>query len=113
MIDLLCAFRSRDHPIRLNVEFRLDLQWWIEFLDDWNGTSFILLPGHMPVADLCVTSDAAGAIGNCALYHQQWFSHKWMLSQMPMSISYKEFFPVVIAAHLWGDQWANRRVCFR
>jgi hypothetical protein len=34
MINLLCAFRSRDHPIRLNIEFRLDLQWWIEFLDD-------------------------------------------------------------------------------
>ena len=32
---------------------------------------------------------------------------------MPMSIAYKEFFPDVIAAHLWGDQWANRRVCFR
>ena len=113
MINLLCAFRSRDHPIRLNVEFRLDLHWWIEFLDYWNGTSFILLPSLMPVADLCVTSDAAGAIGYGALYHQQWFSHKWMPSQMPMSIAYKEFFPVVIAAHLWGDQWANRRVCFR
>jgi hypothetical protein len=113
MINLLCAFLSRDHPIRLNVEFRLDLQWWIEFLDDWNGTSFILLPGLMPVSDLCVTSDAAGAIGYGALYHQQWFSHKWMPSQMPMSIAYKEFFPVVIGAHLWGDQWANRRVCFR
>ena len=34
MINLLYAFRSRDHPIRLNVEFRLDLQWWIEFLHD-------------------------------------------------------------------------------
>ena len=113
MINLLCAFRSRDHPIRLNVEFRLDLQWWIEFLDYWNGTSFILLPGLMPVADLCVTSDAAGAIGYGALYRQQWFSHKWMPSQMPMSIAYKEFFPVIIAAHLWGDQWANRQVCFR
>ena len=113
MINLLCAFRSRAHPIRLNVEFRLDLQWWIEFLDYWNGTSFILLPGLMPVADLCVTSDAAGAIGYGALYRQQWFSHKWMPSQMPMSIAYKELFPVVIAAHLWGDQWANRRVCFR
>jgi hypothetical protein len=54
----------------------------------------------MPVADLCVTSDAAGAIGYGAL---------WMPSQMPMSIAYKEFFPVVIAAHLWGDQWANSR----
>jgi hypothetical protein len=69
-------------------------------------------PALMPVADLCVTSDAAGAIRYGALYHQQWFSHKWMPSQMPMLIAYKEFFPVVIAAHLWGDLWANRQVCF-
>ena len=61
MINLLSAFRSRDHPICLNVEFRLDLLWWIEFIEEWNGTSFFLLPGLMPVADLFVTSDAAGS----------------------------------------------------
>ena len=27
MIDLLCAFRSPSHPIRLNTEFRRDLAW--------------------------------------------------------------------------------------
>lgn len=32
MIDLLCAFRSPSHPIRLNVEFRRDLAWWLEFM---------------------------------------------------------------------------------
>ena len=32
MIDLLCAFRSPSHPIRLNREFRRDLAWWLEFL---------------------------------------------------------------------------------
>ena len=30
MIDLLCAFRRDDHPMRLNQEFRLDLAWWQE-----------------------------------------------------------------------------------
>ena len=113
MINLLCAFRSRDHPIRLNVEFRLDLLWWIEFIEEWNGTNFFLLPGLMPVADLVVTSDAAGSIGYGALYRQQWFNQHWMPSQRPLSIAYKELFPVVIAAHLWGHHWANRRVCFR
>ena len=113
MINLLSAFRSRDHPIRLNVEFRLDLLWWIEFIEEWNGTSFFLLPGLMPVADLFVTSDAAGSTGYGALYRQQWFNQQWMPAQRPLSIAYKELFPVVIAAHLWGDQWANRRVCFR
>ena len=57
MINLLSAFRSRDHPVRLNVEFRLDLLWWIEFIEEWNGTRFFLLPCLMPVADLFVTSD--------------------------------------------------------
>ncbi len=70
MINLLCAFRIRDHPIRLHVEFRLDLLWWIEFIEEWNGTNFFLLPGFMPVTDLVVTSDGAGSIGCGALYRQ-------------------------------------------
>ena len=113
MINLLCAFRSRDHPIRLNVEFRLDSLWWIQFIEEWNGTNFFLLPGLMPVADLFVTSDPAGAIGYGALYRQQWFNQQWTPAQRPLSIAYKELFPVLIAAHLWGNQWANLRVCFR
>ena len=44
MIDLLCCFRARDHPIRLNSEFQLDVQWWHEFLASWHGVSFWLFP---------------------------------------------------------------------
>lgn len=44
MIDLLCSFRRRDHPIRLNAEFHPDLQWWHEFLSTWHGVSVWLLP---------------------------------------------------------------------
>jgi hypothetical protein len=113
MINLLCVFRSRNHPIRLNVQFRLDLRWWVQFIDELNGTNFFLVPGLFPVADLFVTSDAAGSIGYGASYRQPWFNQQWMPSQMRLSIAYKEFLPVVIAAHLlWGGQWSNRRVCF-
>lgn len=28
LIDLLCCFRNRDHPVRINRKFRQDLQWW-------------------------------------------------------------------------------------
>lgn len=31
MIDLLCCFHRRDHPIQLSAEFHLDLLWWNEF----------------------------------------------------------------------------------
>ena len=64
-----------------------------------------------PICSL--TSDAPGSIGYGALYRQQWFNQLWMPAQRPLSIAYNELFPVVIVAHLWGDQWANRRFCFR
>ena len=63
MIDLLCCFRRRDHPIRLNSQFHLDLQWWHKFLSDWHGVSFWLFPGLSPAADIELSSDAAGSLG--------------------------------------------------
>ena len=33
--------------------------------------------------------------------------------QMPFSIAYKELFPIVIAARIWGGLWGQRSVCFR
>lgn len=73
MIDLLCGFRRHDHPISLNGEFRKDLQWWIDFVEDLNGPNFFLLPA-LVMADLHVTLDAAGAIGYGAFYQRQWFN---------------------------------------
>ena len=40
MINLVCGVRQPDHPIRLNLEFKRDLAWWLEFFRDWNGRSF-------------------------------------------------------------------------
>ena len=55
-IDLLCAFRSPSHPIRLNTEFRRDLAWWLEFLQSWNGVSFFRMPSICSFPDLFVAS---------------------------------------------------------
>ena len=74
--DLLCCFRSQDHPICLNAEFQLDIQWWHDFLASLHGVSFSLF---------------------------------FWLHQ---SIAYKELFPVVVASHLWGQQWCRQHVLF-
>ena len=52
MIYLLCCFRRKDHPIRLNREFHLDLLWWHQFLEDWHGVSFWLFPGLLLETDV-------------------------------------------------------------
>ena len=41
-IDLLCCFRNKDHPFRINQEFRPDLQRWQQFLASWHGVGFWL-----------------------------------------------------------------------
>lgn len=113
MINMLSCFRRQDHPIRLNKEFRLDLQWWLCFLVDWNGVKFWHFPGLCPVPDIEVTSDAAGAVGYGAFFGKQWFNGVWQQSQEDLSIAYKELFPIVIAAHIWGSLWHKRNVLFR
>ena len=68
MINLLSAFRRDDHPIRLNREFHLDLSWWLEFFQSWNGYNFLLSPLWAPILDLHVSSDAAGSVGYGAIH---------------------------------------------
>ena len=43
----------------------------------------------------------------------QWFFGSWRSSRREQSIAYKELFPVVIAAHVWGHQWCRQHVLFR
>ena len=112
MINLLCAFRRDDHPIRLNQEFFLDLAWWQEFFQSWNGCSFLQYPLWAPIPDFEVSSDASGALGYGAVFQGHWFSGAWLPSQVSQSIEYKELFPIVVAAYLWGPQWASKRVNF-
>ena len=112
MIDLLCCFRTKDHPIRLNQEFHRDLLWWHHFLDQWHGVSFWLLPGLSPTTDLEVPSDAAGLLGFGAFFQGQWFYGSWAFPQQSQSIACKKLFPVAIAAFVWGPQWCKRYVLF-
>ena len=112
MIDLLCAFRSPHHPIRLNVEFRSDLAWWIEFFGSWDGVSFFRMPSITSLPDMFIASDAAGAAGFGAVWQNAWFAESWPLGLISASITVLELFPIVVAAHLWGYCWTRRSVQF-
>ena len=113
MIDLLCCFREKDHLICLHSEFHLYLLWWHQFLSQWHGVSFWLFPGLLPTANMEVSSDAVGSLGYGAFLRGFWFVGSWASSRQQQSIAYKELFPVVIAAHVWGLWWCRKHVLFR
>ena len=113
MIDLICSFRRDDHPIHLYSEFKLDLQWWHQFLSSWHGFYFWLFPGMSATPDLEVTSDASGSLGFGASFQGEWFNGSWVSSQASHSIPYKELFAVVLATQIWGPQWSRSHMVFR
>ena len=51
-------------------------------------------------------------MGYGAILGKEWFVSTWSTAQMPLSIAYKELFPVVLAASLLGHQWSAKRVEF-
>ena len=112
MIDLLSCFHNDSHAICLNMDFRKDLAWWVEFFGQWNEISFFLFPTLEPLPDFSVSSDASGAIGYGAFMDNEWFNSRWSTRQLVLSIVYKELFPVVLAAHVWGPGWSRRCIMF-
>ena len=106
MIDLLCCFRKKDHPIRL-----VSLGFGVTS----SCTSGMVLASGFSQAcslgpmwkSLQMLQDRR--LGYGAFLKGYWFAGSWASSQRQQSIAYKELFPVVIAAHVWGhrcnDSW--------
>ena len=73
----------------------------------WHDVSVWLFPGLLPQADVEVSSDTVGSIGYGAYVKGHRFADFWAQSQQLQSIAYKEHFPIVLAAHVWGHFWEN------
>ena len=82
------------------------------FFADWLDISVWLFPGLLPQADVEVSSDAVGSIGYGAYVKGHRFAGFWARSQQLQSIAYKELFPIVLAAHVWGHFWVKNNVLF-
>ena len=78
-----------------------------------DGCSFLQYPQWAPLCNFEVSSDASGALGYGAVFQGHWFSGAWLPTQISASTKFKELFPIVVAAYLWGPLWASKRVNFQ
>ena len=99
------------HLVRLNKPARADIIWWHLFVERWNGISLLWDLGLVK-NDLKVYSDASGSWGCAAFQHPHWFQLGWNPHLCQLSIAVKELIPVVLAAALFGHQWAGKVVRF-
>ena len=111
MIDLSTTVSHLNSKITLSDEFRLDIQWWCNFLPTWNGSASLLDATWTPSPDIQLFTDASGTIGCGGYYAGQWFTIQWP-PHLTLSIEWKEMYPIFVACSIWGDSWHGSRVLF-
>ena len=110
MIELSKRAKQLHHHLRLNVEFRSDLEWWHLFLPEWNGVSMMTAVG-LRAPSITVTSDASGSWG-CGAFtaRGRWFQYRWPSSWSAVGITVKELLPIVFSCAIWGRGWQGKQV---
>lgn len=109
MIDLSTMPKHLDHWVRLNKDFHSDLLWWDMFLPSWNRHSLLSAHGHPP-PEIVLATDASGSWGCGAVWPPHWFHLPWTSDWSGTNIAVKELVSIILAAAVWGEAWAHRRV---
>lgn len=112
LIDATIGVKCAHHRIRVSASMIADLQVWLSFLDHFNGLSIILDKDWCDNQDLDLYTDAAGSLGFGAYFQGHWAHGSWPSHLLAMEITFKELVPIVLSLHLWGAEFANRRIVF-
>ena len=110
MIELSKVVKQPYHHLRLNTEFRSDLEWWILFLPRWNGVSMLTSLYSRPHT-VSITSDASGSWG-CGAFSStnQWFQLQLPVEWASVHITVKELLPIVVSCMCSVGAQMGRRV---
>ena len=82
--------------VRLSVDARSDIEWWVQYVESWNGIQMMrAVKGATPSAGM-----ASGSWGCGAYAGPHWFMLKWAGPISECHITVKEMVPIVIAAAL-------------
>lgn len=78
MFELLAGTKRAFYHIHLGRSFQSDLQWWLTFLEAWNGVT-ILRTHQAELPSFHIWSDASGCVGCGAVEpaSHRWFQFKW------------------------------------
>lgn len=118
LIDMSKTKKDLSDIIELDEGSRSDLNFWSLFLAQWNGISFFYNEEEESSEAMQFFTDAAPSVGFGGFFEGEWFAGAWpvemqVLPQECKSIALFELYPIVVAASLWGDKWARRKISVR
>ena len=112
LIDLSYSVTRLHHHICIINEARLDLQWWLNFLPGWSGTSLILDSEWTISSAMHLFTDASGSKGWGAFCSNKWLQVEWSSEQAMHDIVWKELYAIVCTVNTWGHNWARKKILF-
>ncbi|XP_053105446.1 uncharacterized protein LOC128324664 isoform X1 [Hemicordylus capensis] len=115
LCDATKGLRAPHHRVRVTHELREDARMWVEFLRDFNGIS-LWRSKFLLEAELQIQSDAAGGHGFGLFFRGRWCASRWPPAWIEMGVTrdmtFLEFFPIVVAVHIWARDFEDRAVQF-
>ena len=101
------------------LSVRADIEWWTDFLADFNGRSLLLQVDWTMREKMDLYTDAC-TIGYGARFGRHWFQGKWTPEHLAAaqrikreSMPYLEMLALTLAALTWGHHWTGMKIVFR
>lgn len=116
--DAMAGLKKPFHHLRVSNELKQDLEMWLLFLEEFNGTLYIPDDIWLSSDTLQLFTDSAGSphLG-CACFlsgswaFMQWPEH-WAKKEKFYDMAFLEMVPVILAVTLWGKKIAGRKILF-
>ena len=111
LLDVSCTVQQLSDRLVLDADAQLDIDWWRQFVSQWNGRSFFHDIKWSKSPDLELFTDASG-IGFGGFFCGHWFLGGWPegLAQEPIMV--RELYPIALSCVLWGKEWSNKKLLF-
>ncbi len=115
LIDATRNLRKPYHRTWVTKDMKDELRIWLNFLDNYNGTTVFLDQIWASNSDLELYTDSAGGKGFGIVFGNKWAQANWpdiWEQEILRDITFLELFPVIVAIEIWGSHLKNKKILF-
>lgn len=116
--DAMCGVEKQNHHIRVSSEMKEDINMWLYFLDNFNGTCRFDRKVWLTNEQLDLFTDSAGKpdCGAAVFYAGHWaffpWPESWRSDDLMRDITFLELVPIVLALHLFEHELCLKMIMF-
>ncbi len=109
MLETL-RFMQQKKSVKLTSSFKKDVRWWMKFIDEFNGVSFIPASIWSEPDVFFATDSCLHGCGGIAQYEYFHSSFPDYIKQQNLPIHQLELLAVLVGVRLWGARYAGCKI---